>query len=592
LKDVGGLKGLNIDLRTIEKLYYAQELRELFDHNKDEELDLSEIIDGLNTIAINYMLKNTEIQKRVNAYVTIKLFFADSEIGGGDTYISQDKVEDAQMLFVCDDGEDRISRNELDSIDKPSRANLFRSKSLTASELDKTKEVIEINLSPSTEDAIFMCFPKIFGDSDYCKRDSKDKRQSITDFWDLLDIDKSGELTRQDLLDRFRTLGLNWMVNDDICQRIANSYLQRKIEHAIFVVSNVDPTNQDRELPIFLPKTFAIYTDTFGGQHKVCVHEYDYRKETYRIVFDTGVEEQASQASITKIDNSSTDEDDYSQLIENKYIHEELALVTAIKNKIESNGRMIAPIVEPDNFFIFFGDAKMNFNKKDYLLHFTDFLTSEYVDDLSVVDECPSAHETCRCFFLHLGVAVETHPFLLQLQFREGCRNLLQEPADENNIRRMLFSEAAKTVLTPSVYIDFSIVLTVWPEQLKNYRILLVTFATVGYADHAAFQCCSMYTPTNGPWKVNPKTNEFLLEDIDHPNGPQKIFAGKDIILKLQDGHFTILEPNLTHKDNTVEWNDERPIDTIRHKINVFNADCSDKQKVILHEYCLGDYTP
>lgn len=591
LKDTGGLKGLNIDLKALEKLYYAQELRELFDSNKDEELDNIEIIDGLNNIAINYMLRNTEIEKRVNAYITIKLFFAEIEIEGGNTYISQDRVEDAQMLFVCDDGEDKGNRHDCNSIEKPSRANLFRSDSLTASELDKTKEVVDINLSSFNNEAIFNCFPKLFGDSDICKRDYKDKRQCVIDFWELLDVHKKDELSRQDLLDRFRVLALNWMANDDLSQSIANSYLQRKIQHAIFVVSNVDPTNQDRELPIFLPKTFVTYKDTFGGLHKVCVHEYNYETELFRIVFETGVEEHVSKDCLLKLENSNIDEDDYSQLIENKHVREEFALATAIKNKIESQGRMVAPVVEPHNFFIFFGDAKMNFHKKDYLLHFTNFLTNEYVDDLKVVEECPSAHETCRCFFLHLGVAVETHPFLLQLQFREGCRSLLQEPADENNIRRMLFSEAAKTVLKQSVYIDFSIVLTVWPEQLKNYRILLVTFATVGSSDHAAFQCCSMYTPNNGPWKAD-KTNEFLYEDIDHPNGKQKIFAGKDIILKLQDGHFTILEPNFTHEDNTIEWIEERPIDNIRQAIYSFNSTCSHKNKVILHEYCLGDYTP
>ena len=101
-----------------------------------------------------------------------------------------------------------------------------------------------------------------------------------------------------------------------------------------------------------------------------------------------------------------------------------------------------------------------------------------------------------------------------------------------------------------------------------------------------------MYTPSNGPWKIDPKTNDFLMEDIDHPNGPQKIYAGKDIILKLQDGHFTILEPHFNHKDNTVEWNEERPIDTIRKAMYSFNSTCVDRNKVILHEYCLGDYTP
>ena len=72
LKDVGGFKGLNIELSAIENIYYAQELRELFDKNKDEKVDDDEIEDGLRRIAINYMLKNAAIQKRVNAYIIIK----------------------------------------------------------------------------------------------------------------------------------------------------------------------------------------------------------------------------------------------------------------------------------------------------------------------------------------------------------------------------------------------------------------------------------------------------------------------------------------------------------------------------------------
>lgn len=586
LKDVGGLRGLNIELKAIENIYYAQELRELFDKNKDEEVDNDEVIDGLNRIAINYMLKNAEIQKRVNAYVIIKLYCAEMEIQNY-SYITEDMCFEAQM-FLGKFGDNDI-RNKVNSprdFERPSRANLFRSKSLTSSELDKSKEDIDVNLSADTIDKINSSFAKLFGRHDWYSYDYLDKRDCIVEFWDLLDTSNEKVMSKQKLIERFQILALNWMANDEICQEMANTYLQRKIEHAIFVVNNVDPLNQDRELPQFYPKTFATLIDNTGKSHKVCVHEYDYDTESYNVVFENGDRRAVHQNSLTKLERStSVEEDNFSDLIDNRHITQEYALATAITRHEQND--LILPDVKPENFYIFFGEARMNFERYDYSITYNEFMTCQHIgEDLSVFDECPSAKESCRCFFLHLGVAVNVHPFLLQLQFRQACRSLLSESTASE--RFIFFSDAAQTVLSPGRFVDFSILSAVWPEPLKNCRILLVTFQSERRHGPASFNSCVTITPENGPWKTDPLTNEYISED--NGMGPERVFMGKDIILKLQDSHFSILKPHFDHENNTVEWDRERPIDTIRRSMNYHNAINEGSNQVALVEMSVGPY--
>lgn len=101
----------------------------------------------------------------------------------------------------------------------------------------------------------------------------------------------------------------------------------------------------------------------------------------------------------------------------------ELALITALRRSL-GPGFKLQPSLFPDpkfkqDYHLKFGPTRQFwFQQVDYGVKFEPFLGLDYVADPEVVTSCPSALENFRCMFLHLGVGIEVHPFVLQVPFR------------------------------------------------------------------------------------------------------------------------------------------------------------------------------
>jgi hypothetical protein len=213
---------------------------------------------------------------------------------------------------------------------------------------------------------------------------------------------------------------------------------------------------------------------------------------------------------------------------------------------------------------------KFWFTVFDYGIRFEKFLTTpDFVSDLSLVTNCPSAQETWRCMFLHLGVALRHHPYDLMLKFRQHARDLQETFPDddesEENMVMALFGPSINTITNPNVQVDLNSLLALWPDEFNHVRILLVSFDANENASRLnPFKSIACYTPQHGP------------HDSDGN------WTGEDVILRLIGEHFTILIPDreqtakelakeaLSDPTQVPEWS-QRPIDSIRESIHAWN---------------------
>jgi hypothetical protein len=121
--------------------------------------------------------------------------------------------------------------------------------------------------------------------------------------------------------------------------------------------------------------------------------------------------------------------------------------------------------------------------------------------------------ETNRCFFLHLGVAMQIHPFALQVFFRNFASQRLQNiPIDEfkHDLLGSLISYAG--------FVDAQSLCYVWPEEFNHSRICLIS----GSLSRPLFSC-------------------FFSQDGAAAVGGEENL--RDIIIYCDGAHFTLLRP-------------------------------------------------
>jgi hypothetical protein len=145
------------------------------------------------------------------------------------------------------------------------------------------------------------------------------------------------------------------------------------------------------------------------------------------------------------------------------------------------------------------------------------------------------ARETNRCFWLHLGILLGVHPVALQACCRDRCAALRAKvdylDAKDAFEDCQLFTEAIHSVLrrrgaanAAGVYennfVDAQFLCACWPVEMDDVRLLVVVCVEGWISWH--------------DWNLfTPRPRERATEP----------WSGRDIILKLEHGHFTILEP-------------------------------------------------
>lgn len=157
------------------------------------------------------------------------------------------------------------------------------------------------------------------------------------------------------------------------------------------------------------------------------------------------------------------------------------------------------------NYELKIGRESFLFQMLDFHVTFNNFLK----DMPAELQMAKTAVEVNRCFFLHLGVAANIHPFLLQVVFRNITANRLGNLSTEDIEYAML-----ETVKEYAGLVDANTLAYLWPEEFRQTRICIIA----------------------GP-PGSPSLSCFCCEEINM-NAPVM-----NIIMRCERSHFTLLKP-------------------------------------------------
>jgi hypothetical protein len=111
------------------------------------------------------------------------------------------------------------------------------------------------------------------------------------------------------------------------------------------------------------------------------------------------------------------------------------------------------------------GNASHRFSRDDFHVSFTIFLQ----DVPAQLQESRSAVETNRCFFLHLGVAMNIHPFALQTFFRWQSSLIIKGATQFEPCVEVL-----NTMQEYAGFVDAYSLCFIWPEEVTFSFIPLI----------------------------------------------------------------------------------------------------------------------
>eukprot|EP01041_Mallomonas_annulata_P004243 gene4243-8439_t len=191
--------------------------------------------------------------------------------------------------------------------------------------------------------------------------------------------------------------------------------------------------------------------------------------------------------------------------ISNRYLGVSVADLE-ISRRLRLHGFYIPP-PQSTHFELALGHGNLNFNfngknpfsfmKDDFHASFSSFLLDIPVE----LQLAKSAIEANRCFFLHLGVALDIHPFVLQTVFRNR--------------------EFLPSVLQYAGFVDANVLTYLWFTEFSHVRICLVS----GDSNAPIISCFSE--------KGRDKSQLH------------------DVILHCNGSHFTLLRPRNTESTST-----------------------------------------
>eukprot|EP00603_Paraphysomonas_imperforata_P004964 CAMPEP_0114448440 /NCGR_PEP_ID=MMETSP0103-20121206/20325_1 /TAXON_ID=37642 ORGANISM="Paraphysomonas imperforata, Strain PA2" /NCGR_SAMPLE_ID=MMETSP0103 /ASSEMBLY_ACC=CAM_ASM_000201 /LENGTH=434 /DNA_ID=CAMNT_0001620453 /DNA_START=272 /DNA_END=1577 /DNA_ORIENTATION=+ len=156
------------------------------------------------------------------------------------------------------------------------------------------------------------------------------------------------------------------------------------------------------------------------------------------------------------------------------------------------------------------GIKQIAFHRHDFYISFLRFFNPPggWGPEQQQLKNTREAIETNRCFFIHLGIAINVHPFALQTYFRHIAASIAAKSDDDFQ------KEIVQSVLNYAGFVDANALVYIWPKEMQRCRICLIS----GDLKHPIFSC---FFPSN-------------VSNVDSLN---------DIIIHSDGSHFTLLKP-------------------------------------------------
>jgi hypothetical protein len=166
--------------------------------------------------------------------------------------------------------------------------------------------------------------------------------------------------------------------------------------------------------------------------------------------------------------------------------------------------------------------SSLSFFRDDFHVSFSPFL-QHIPGDLQMTK---AALEGNRCFFIHLGLAVGIHPFLLQTVFRHSSLNILQKQPNE------WFEDLLTTIVTYCDFVDANALSFLWPREFDGFYICFLS----------------------GNTSSSPLITTFQSNKPNKQSQPMR-----EVIIHCDGSHFTLLRPRFTSRSNNNQSSPNSP---------------------------------
>ena len=121
--------------------------------------------------------------------------------------------------------------------------------------------------------------------------------------------------------------------------------------------------------------------------------------------------------------------------------------------------------------------------------------------------------KTKQTFSFYIVFGLDINPVTLQRFFRRICLHMLDliQYYDQND--QVIMSECIQSVLNRNTYVDSTILTNIWPEELIQYRVCIVSFN-----EYNNITSIITYVPSNSThyindeWKGQPKNDSHSFK--------------------------------------------------------------------------------
>jgi hypothetical protein len=110
-----------------------------------------------------------------------------------------------------------------------------------------------------------------------------------------------------------------------------------------------------------------------------------------------------------------------------------------------------------------------HFTQADYGIRFEKFWESLHLED--DLKGSPAALEKYRCFYIHLGIGTNMHPYAIHYAFRNRASYLMQSPSTP--LLASSYCDSLQDALSYDSFVDSNILLTCWPHEWNHLRIII-----------------------------------------------------------------------------------------------------------------------